>query len=153
MYEHRYREKINKLYKYSGKCDDQHQYKDIIEVKMISTTEEITDDSTMSPSPYVTVKNKTAALRLGDAKPERKTIKAGSVLWPSIPKRPGQKKLKNGLRIFFNDWILQHPQVVQSPISNDWLKVSIAGHYEPQVATKLFLFRDKQFSCSPSISN
>ena len=28
---------------------------------------------------------------------------------------------------------------MQSPISNDWLKVSIAGHYEPQVATKLLL--------------
>ena len=31
MYEHRSLENINNLYKYSGKCDYQQHYKDIIE--------------------------------------------------------------------------------------------------------------------------
>ena len=31
MYEHRYLENIHKLYTYSGKCDDKHHYKDILE--------------------------------------------------------------------------------------------------------------------------
>ena len=32
-----------------------------------------------------------------------------------------------------------HPQVVQSPIFNDFLKVSIDGHTEPQLVTKHLL--------------
>ena len=34
---------------------------------------------------------------------------------------------------------MHHPQVVQSPIVNDFLKVNIDGHTEPQLVTKLLL--------------
>ena len=34
---------------------------------------------------------------------------------------------------------MHHPQVVQSPIFNDCLKVNIGGHTEPQLVPKLLL--------------
>ena len=34
---------------------------------------------------------------------------------------------------------MHHPQVVQSPIVNDFLKVKIDGHTEPQLFPKLLL--------------
>ena len=34
---------------------------------------------------------------------------------------------------------MHHPQVVQSPILNDSLKVNIDGHTEPQLVPKLLL--------------
>ena len=34
---------------------------------------------------------------------------------------------------------MHHPQVVQSPIVNDCLKVKIDGHTEPQLVPKLLL--------------
>ena len=55
MYEHRCLEKIKKLYKYSGKCDDQQQYKFIFEAAMVSTPRGFTDNSLMSPSQYVSL--------------------------------------------------------------------------------------------------
>ena len=66
MYEHRCLENINKLYKYSEKCDHQHQYKAILEETMVSTPEIFTENSPMSPGPYMTVKNPSArkSLRL-----------------------------------------------------------------------------------------
>ena len=36
VYEHKYIENIKKLYKQSGKCDDQQQFKDILEDDMVS---------------------------------------------------------------------------------------------------------------------
>ena len=39
LYEHRRLENINKLYKSSGKCDDQQHYKAILETTMVSTSE------------------------------------------------------------------------------------------------------------------
>ena len=36
-------------------------------------------------------------------------------------------------------WITCHPQVVQSPISNDCLKVVLDDHTEPQLVPKLLL--------------
>ena len=41
-----------------------------------------------------------------------------------------------GQKSIFN-WILQHPQVVVSPIANDYLKLSTDGQVEPQLDTKL----------------
>ena len=48
LYKHIYMENIKKLYKYSGKYDDQHQYKAIIESPIVSNTEVFTYNSTMS---------------------------------------------------------------------------------------------------------
>ena len=37
IYEHKCLENIKKIYKQVGKCDDQQQFKDIIEAAMVST--------------------------------------------------------------------------------------------------------------------
>ena len=60
MHENRCMETINKLYKYYRKCDYQQQNKVIIEVEMVSTPEESTDNSPISPRQSVTVKNPSA---------------------------------------------------------------------------------------------
>ena len=60
FYEHRCLENIKKLYEYDGKCEDQQQYRDIIEAAMVSTPEGFTDYSPISPSQYMTVKKSSA---------------------------------------------------------------------------------------------
>ena len=37
------------------------------------------------------------------------------------------------------NWIINHPQVVQSPIFNDCMKVNIYGHTRPQIVPKFSL--------------
>ena len=37
---------IKKIYQHAGKCDDQQNLKDIIDVAILSTPEEVTDNST-----------------------------------------------------------------------------------------------------------
>ena len=48
LYKHRCLENIKNLYKSAGKCDDQHQYNEILEAAMVSTPEAFTDNSPMS---------------------------------------------------------------------------------------------------------
>ena len=52
--------KINKLYTSAVKCDDQQQYKAILEASIVSTTGIFTDNSPISPGPSVTVINPSA---------------------------------------------------------------------------------------------
>ena len=47
LYENRFLEKIKKFYKYSGKCDDQHQYKAIFKPYIVPTPEGITYNISM----------------------------------------------------------------------------------------------------------
>ena len=61
------------------------------------------------------------------------------MLWSSIPKRKVHTKINQQVKKSLYNWILQHLQVLQSPISKDCLKVSIDGHYEPQLVSKLLL--------------
>ena len=56
LYKHIRLENIKKLYKWAGKCENQQQYKDIIEVEMVSNPEGFTDNSPMSPRNSMTVK-------------------------------------------------------------------------------------------------
>ena len=49
IYEQKYPENIKKLYKQAGKCDDQQQFKDILEASIFSTPERFTDNSPISP--------------------------------------------------------------------------------------------------------
>ena len=56
MYEHRYLENIKMLYKTAWKCDDQQQYRSVIEAVMVSTPEVFTGNSPIPSSQYVTVK-------------------------------------------------------------------------------------------------
>ena len=63
LYEHKCLQKINKLYKHSGKCDDQQQLKDILEAAMVSIREGFTDNSPRSPVAPTLVK-KPSAIKL-----------------------------------------------------------------------------------------
>ena len=60
LFEHKFIQKINKLYKHAGKCDDQKQFKDIPEAAMVSTTEGFTNNSTRSPMTPTPVKKPSA---------------------------------------------------------------------------------------------
>ena len=97
-FEHRCLKNIRKLYEHAGKCDNQQQFKDILEATMVSSTEIFTDNSPrspMTPTPFkklssrkseclltniLYIKNKTAIRRVGDAKSKCKAIKAGTML-------------------------------------------------------------------------
>ena len=61
------------------------------------------------------------------------------MLWSSITKRKVNTKINEQVNKCLYNWILQHPQILQYPITNDFVKVSIDGHYEPQVLTDLLL--------------
>ena len=58
------------------------------------------------------------------------------MLWSSITNRRRHTKINEPFKKICYNCILQHPQVVQSPIFNDCLKVSIYFHSEPQVVPK-----------------
>ena len=80
-------------------CYDQQNLKDILDAAIISTSEESTYDNpnvSMTPKPVnkpttrkslclftnvFNVKNKTAKLRVGAAKPKRRSMKIGNILW------------------------------------------------------------------------
>ena len=61
------------------------------------------------------------------------------MFWSSITNRKGHTKINADVKKYIYNWILQHPQIVQSPIANDCLKVSIGGHSEPHLVPKLLL--------------
>ena len=56
FYEHRCLENIKKLYQSAGKCDDQQQYKSILESCMVSTPEFFSENRPMSYGPSVSIK-------------------------------------------------------------------------------------------------
>ena len=91
IYKHKYLENITKLYKKDGKCDNQQQFKYILEDAMVSTPEGFVDNSPISPRTSTPVKKpiaqkslcmftnvldvkKTAYCRVGAAKSKRKAI-------------------------------------------------------------------------------
>ena len=60
IYEHKCLENIKKLYKQAVKCDNQQQFKDILEAAMVYTPEGFTINSTMSPRKSTPVKKPSA---------------------------------------------------------------------------------------------
>ena len=70
------------------------------------------------------VKPKTAKRRFVAAKYRRKAMKVGSNLW-TPKKRKRHSKINEQIKHNLYTWITRHPQVVQSPISNDCLKVML----------------------------
>ena len=54
-------------------------------------------------------------------------------------KRKVNSKINDQIKNSLYNWIMNHPQVVQSPIVNACLKVRIDGHTEPQLVTELIL--------------
>ena len=61
------------------------------------------------------------------------------MLWSSITKRTVHTKINERVKKSIYNWIIQHPQIVQSPIYNYRLKISIDCHYKPQLVSKLLL--------------
>ena len=124
---------------------------------MVSTPEVFNDKSPIPYGPPVPVKQsnarksihqfsetldikpKTDVRRLCAAKSKCRAIIVGSMLWSSITKRRGHIKINECVKRYPYNWILQHLQVVQSPISNYCLKLSIDGQAELQLVPK-FLF-------------
>ena len=49
-FEHIYMNNIKKIYQHAGKCDYQQSLKDIIDAAILSTPEEVTDNSVFSPT-------------------------------------------------------------------------------------------------------
>ena len=54
-------------------------------------------------------------------------------------KRKGHSKIYEQINKSLYNWIMHHTQVVQSTIVNNFLKVKIDGHTEPQLVSKLLL--------------
>ena len=59
-FEHKFVNNIKKIYQHAGKCDDQHNFKYIIGDAMVSTSQEITDDSPSLIMSQTTVKKTSA---------------------------------------------------------------------------------------------
>ena len=107
---------------------------------MVSNTEVFTENSPMSPSQYVAVRNtsaikplrqfldtleikpKTYVRRFCASKSKYKAIRDVGMLWSSIPKRWGHLKINQQVKKYLYNWVLQHHQVVQYPIANYCLK-------------------------------
>ena len=79
------------------------------------------------------VKNKTAIRRVGASKSKLKAVKSVTTPWALKQKRKGNPKINDQIKKSIYSWIMYHPQVVQSPIFNDCLKVNIDGHTELQL--------------------
>ena len=156
-FEHICMNNIKKIYQHSGKCDDQQNLKNIIEAALLSTPEGFTDKS---PNVHMTsstvkkpsaskslclftnildVKPKTTKRRFVAAKSKRKAIKVGNILWTKKTKRKGHSKINGQIKSNMYTWITRHPQVVQSQVSNDCLKVLLDDKTEPQLVPKLLL--------------
>ena len=123
---------------------------------MVYTPEVFTDNSPISPRTSTPVKKpsaqkslcmftnvlkgkKTAYCQVGAAKSKRKAIKFGNKPWALKKKRKGNSKIDEQIKKSPYDWIMHHPEVVQSPIVNDCMKVRIDCHTEPQLFPKLLL--------------
>ena len=66
-------------------------------------------------------------------------MKVSTSLWTNKTKRKGNSKINKQIKRNMYVWITLHPQVVQSPISNDCLKVMFDDQTEPQLGPKLLL--------------
>ena len=81
------------------------------------------------------VQPKTAKRHFVAAKSRRKSMKACNSLWT----KKGHYKINEQIKRNMYTWITRHPQVVQSPISNDCLKVVLYDQIDPQLFPKLLL--------------
>ena len=80
-----------------------------------------------------------AKRRVGAAKSKRRAVKVGNSQCTNFLKRKGHSKINEQIKCNMYAWIKRHPQVVQSPISNDCLKVMFDDQTEPQLVPKLLL--------------
>ena len=66
-------------------------------------------------------------------------MKVVTSLWTNKIKRKGHSKINEQIKRNLYAWITRHPQVVQSPISNYYLKVIFGDKTEPQLVPELLL--------------
>ena len=66
-------------------------------------------------------------------------MKLVDILWTKKTTRKRHSKINDRVKRNLYAWIKRHPQVVQSPISNDCLKVMFGDHTEPQPVPKFSL--------------
>ena len=85
------------------------------------------------------VKPTTAKRRFVAAKYRRKAMKVCNILWTKKPKQTWHSKINEQIERNLYAWITRHPQVVQSLISNDCLKVLLNDQTEPQLVPKFLL--------------
>ena len=141
LYEDICLENIKKLYKYSGKCDDQHKYKAILESDISSTPKGITDNIPIYVGTSGTMENPSEInppsqfLALLDFKngsfwKNCNSIHIDSALWNSNIKRRRHWKIKSSVQQDVYTWVFYHTQIVQYPISNHWFMLSIDGTTE-----------------------
>ena len=146
LFGHKCLQNINKLYKHSGKCDDQQKFKDIIHASMVYTPKGFTNNSPrspMNPTPVkkpsarkslclftnmVNVKNKTATSQVRASKSKSKEIKARTTPWALKSNRKLNSKTNDQIKKYLYNWIMHHQQVVHSPIFNNFMKLNVDGH-------------------------
>ena len=97
---------------------------------MVSTPEEVTDDSPSVPmtstpvkipsarksqclfTTILNVKKKTAKRRIGSAKSKHTAMKVGNILWTNKIKLKWHSKINEQIKRNMYSWITRHPQVV-----------------------------------------
>ena len=84
IYEHKCIESIKKLYKQAVKCDNQKQFKYILDAAMVSAPEVFT---------VLDVNKKTAYRQVEAAKSKRKTFKFGNTPWALKQNQKGNSKM------------------------------------------------------------
>ena len=84
------------------------------------------------------VQPKTAKRRFVAAKSRHKAMKVCNSLWTK-KKLKWHSKINEQIKRNLYTWITCHPQVFQSQISNDCLKVVLDDQTEPQLVPKLLL--------------
>ena len=66
-------------------------------------------------------------------------MRVGTSQWTKKTKLKGHSKINEQIKRNLYAWIKRHPQVVQSPISNDCLKIMFDDQTETQLVPKLLL--------------
>ena len=85
------------------------------------------------------VNQKTAHRQVGADKSKRNSIKDLNTPWALKQKLKGHSKIIEEINKSLYNYIIHHPQVVQSPIVNNSLKVETDVYTEPQLVPKLLL--------------
>ena len=124
---------------------------------MVSTPEGVTDNSPnvpMTSTPVkktsvrkllclftniLDVKPKTAKRRIVATKSKLRAMKVSTSQWNNKIKRKVHSRINEQIKCNLYTWITCHPQVVQSPISNDCLKFMLDDQTEPHLFPKLLL--------------
>ena len=85
------------------------------------------------------VKPKTEKRRIMAEKSKHRAMKVGTSQWTNKKKLKGHSKINDQIKRNLYAWITRHPQVFQSPISNDCLKVMFDDQTEKRLVPKWLL--------------